>query len=116
MREYPSIRLKQLAKAVQSTMTVINALLVTRILVQFIGQIGALIWLRRHSPQMERPFRMWLYPLPALIALLGWVFLFATTEKAMILYGLGALALGVVFFLLWARWTRRWPFEPAVRP
>ena len=92
-------------------MTVINALLTTRILVQFIGQIGAVMWLRRQSPQMERPFRMWLYPLPALIALAGWVFLFATTDGATLLYALVALAAGIGLFLIWSRWTRRWPFE-----
>ena len=29
-----------------------------------------------HAPDMPRPYRMWLYPLPALVALLGWIFLF----------------------------------------
>jgi hypothetical protein len=61
---------------------------------------------------MERPFRMWLYPLPALIALSGWVFLFATTDGATLLYALVALAAGVGLFLIWSRWTRRWPFQP----
>src|SRR6185503_8520223 len=63
-------------------MTVIEALLITRILVQFIGQIGALMWLRRNSPNLKRPFRMWLYPLPALVALFGWIFLFSTTAAS----------------------------------
>jgi len=97
-------------------MTVINALLTTRILVQFIGQIGAVMWLRRQSPQMERPFRMWLYPLPALIALTGWVFLFGTSDGATMLYALVALAAGVGLFLIWSRWTRRWPFQPTADP
>jgi len=44
-------------------------MLITRIAVQFIGQIGALVWLRRHRAELRRPFRMWLYPLPALVAL-----------------------------------------------
>jgi len=91
-------------------MTVINALLATRILVQFIGQIGAVIWLRRRAPQMERPFRMWLYPLPALLALAGWVFLFATSGAATMLYALGVLAAGVAAFLVWSWWSQRWPF------
>ena len=60
--------------------TVIDALIVTRILVQFMGQIVGLILLRRNAPDMPRPYRMWLYPLPALVALLGWIFVFATTE------------------------------------
>src|SRR5215831_16080854 len=60
--------------------TLIDALLTTRILVQFIGQIGAVMLLRRLKPEMPRPFRVWLYPLPALIALIGWIFLFWTSE------------------------------------
>ena len=57
----------------------IDALIATRILVQFIGQIGGLMLLRRGRPDMPRPYRMWLYPVPALVALVGWVFIFATT-------------------------------------
>ncbi|MBI5383744.1 MAG: amino acid permease [Verrucomicrobia bacterium] len=95
-------------------MTVINALLTTRILVQFIGQIGAVMWLRRRAPKMERPFRMWLYPLPTLLALAGWIFLFATTDVATLLYSLAALVAGVVLFLAWSRWTKRWPFGAKV--
>ena len=96
-------------------MTVIDALLTTRILVQFIGQIGALVWLRSTAPQMERPFKMWLYPLPALIALLGWLFLFATSGRATILYALVALAAGVIVYLGWAGWRRDWPFRSGER-
>jgi amino acid transporter len=92
-------------------MTVINALLTTRILVQFIGQIAAVVWLRRTAPQMERPFRAWLYPVPAFVALAGWFFLFATTDGATILYALGTLAAGVGVFLIWSRWVKRWPFQ-----
>jgi amino acid transporter len=88
-------------------MTVIDALLTTRILVQFIGQVGALVWLRRRQPHLERPFRMWLYPLPALIALVGWIFLFATTGQKTILYALAALGAGIVFYVIWSRWAPR---------
>ncbi len=95
-------------------LTVINALLTTRILVQFVGQIGAVWWLRRRQPEAERPFKMWLYPLPALVALVGWLFLFGTTDLATLLYSLGVLAFGVVVFLGWSRWTRRWPFAGQV--
>jgi hypothetical protein len=84
--------------------------LTTRILVQFIGQIGAVILLRRLKPAAEMPFRMWLYPLPALLALVGWIFLFCTTEPRLLLVALIALLLGVACFLAWAWRTRRWPF------
>lgn len=90
--------------------TVIDALIVTRILVQFMGQIFGLIALRRRAPDMPRPYRMWLYPLPALVALLGWIFVFATTELRVILFGVGVLALGCLAFLLWSWNTNRWPF------
>ena len=81
---------------------VIDALITTRILVQFIGQIGAVTLLRKRAPDMPRPYRMWLYPLPSLVALLGWIFIFATTPPKVIGFGLAALALGVLCFGLWS--------------
>jgi amino acid transporter len=90
--------------------TVIDALIVTRILVQFMGQVFGLILLRRRAPDMPRPYRMWLYPIPALIAMLGWIFVFATTQVRVIAFGVGVLALGCIAFTLWSWNTKRWPF------
>jgi amino acid transporter len=90
--------------------TVIDALIVTRILVQFMGQAVGLMVLRKRAPDMPRPYRMWLYPVPALLAVLGWIFVFATTELRVIAFGLGVLALGCVAFVLWSWNTKRWPF------
>ena len=53
---------------------------------------------------------MWLYPVPALVALAGWIFLFATTQLQVIAFGIGALALGCVAFLIWSWRSARWPF------
>jgi amino acid transporter len=89
---------------------VIDALITTRIVVQFMGQVGAVVLLRRLRPDLPRPYRMWLYPLPALVALLGWIFLFATTDPRVILLGLVSLALGVVAFLVWSWRKQTWPF------
>ncbi len=94
---------------------VIDALITTRILVQFIGQIVALTLLRRNAPDMARPFKVWLYPVPNLVALFGWIFLFATSGPEVIAFGLGTLMLGVAAFFVWARWTGRWPFGEGVR-
>jgi amino acid transporter len=91
---------------------VIDALLITRILVQFIGQIFAVMLLRERAPHLARPYRIWLYPLPALVALVGWIFIFSTSDLTFILYGLGTLGLGVLCFLVWSWQTRRWPFAP----
>ena len=94
-------------------MTVIDALLITRILVQFIGQIFAVILLRRRAPEMERPYRIWLYPVPCLVALVGWLFVFATADWKVIAFGLGTLLAGVLLFLIWSWRTSRWPFAKA---
>jgi amino acid transporter len=82
---------------------VIDALLVGRILIQFVGQVAAVHWIRRHRPDIERPFRIWLYPIPSLIALIGWLFLFGTAEPQFIVFGLGTLLLGAVAFWIWRR-------------
>src|SRR5262245_58246397 len=58
---------------------VIDALITTRILVQFIGQVFAVMLLRTTQPDMPRPFRMWLYPVPVFVALAGWLFLLVTS-------------------------------------
>ena len=93
---------------------VIDALITTRILIQFIGQIFAVELLRRRAPEMPRPFRIWLYPVPSLVALVGWIFIFATTDWQLILFGLGTLLLGLVAFFIWSWRSARWPFaEPA---
>jgi len=89
---------------------VIDALITTRILVQFVGQILAVSLLRRNEPDMNRPYRIWLYPIPNLVALLGWIFVFATTDWPVILFGMGTLGLGVMCFIIWSWHTKQWPF------
>jgi len=89
---------------------VIDALITTRILIQFIGQIGAATLLRRNEPELKRPYRIWLYPLPNLLALFGWIFVFATTDWRIISFGLGTLVLGLLCFVLWSHHTKQWPF------
>jgi amino acid transporter len=92
---------------------VIDALITTRILVQFIGQIGALTLLRRRRGERPGTYRMWLYPLPSLVALAGWIFVFATSDVQVILFGLGTLALGILVFGVWSWRAQRWPFSMA---
>jgi amino acid transporter len=96
--------------------TVIDALIVTRIVVQFMGQAAGLMLLRRRAPDLPRPYRMWLYPVPALVALLGWAFVFATTQPRVILFGVGVLALGCLAFLLTALGRPSGPAAPAPPP
>jgi amino acid transporter len=84
--------------------TVIAALLTSRILIQFVAQIVTVFYIRSKSALSARlRFRMALFPIPALVALAGWLYVFATSELRIILYGVGSLALGVVVFLIWDR-------------
>jgi amino acid transporter len=89
---------------------VIDALIATRILVQFIGQIAAVVLLRRQAPDMPRPFKIWLYPLPLIVAFAGWLLVFVTSPLMVILLSFVALAAGVLSFGVWSSWLRQWPF------
>jgi basic amino acid/polyamine antiporter, APA family len=90
---------------------VIDVLIATRIIVQFVGQIFAVALLRKNLPKMERPYRIWLYPAPSLIALAGWSFIYLTLDLNIIIFSLVALAAGVVSFLAWSRSESKWPFK-----
>ncbi len=89
---------------------VINALITTRLLVQFMGQAAAIPLLRRRWPQAQRPYRMWLYPLPALAAFAGWGLVFVSSGGGYIALGLMTLAVGTGVYFWRARRAGYWPF------
>ncbi|MDB5306912.1 MAG: amino acid permease-associated region [Gemmataceae bacterium] len=91
--------------------TIITALIATRILEQFVAQVFAVILLRNRYPDRPRPWRMWLYPLPCVVALVGWGFVYASTGGLFIAIGAGTLVVGAVVFLVWARRRNDWPFR-----
>jgi amino acid transporter len=86
---------------------VIKALITTRILVQFIGQIVGLLLLRRTQPDRPRPFRVWLAPLPCGLALAGWLYVYATSGLIFVALSLLTLYVGAAAFLLWSWGGRR---------
>jgi amino acid transporter len=92
--------------------TVISVLLAVFVIVQGIAQVVALTVLRRNRPDLERPYRQWLYPVPSIIALAGWAYVYASSGKTPIVFSIVVLAAGVVAFLVWARAERQWPFGP----
>jgi amino acid transporter len=87
---------------------VIVALMAIRILIEFVAQAVAVFVLTRRG--MPFPFRMWLYPLPALAAIGMWTGLFLATGKTFILIGLGVLAAGAAVYLARARVLGEFPF------
>jgi amino acid transporter len=88
---------------------VINWLTAGIVLIQAIAQIVALAVLRARGE--TPPFRMWLYPLPPLVALAGWILLFASTGRNAIFFGIATLAIGCVLYVVTARVQRAWPFS-----
>jgi amino acid transporter len=90
--------------------SVITALIVTRVLEQFLGQIIGVMLLRHTQPDRPRPYKIWLYPLPCGLALVGWVYVYASAEWIYMAIGLGTLAAGCVVFLLWSHRKQTWPF------
>jgi APA family basic amino acid/polyamine antiporter len=91
---------------------VIAGLVVIRIALQFLLQAVGLIVLRIRRPDLPRPFRMWLYPLPALAASVGFLFVLIsrTNSLSQIRYAALILISGVVIYLLRAWRHGEWPF------
>ncbi|MGC1482620.1 MAG: APC family permease [Candidatus Acidiferrum sp.] len=95
--------------------TAIAGILAMRLLVQFIGQAVGVILLRRRWGAARLPFKMWLYPWPAVLTMFGWAWLFWQTGPAR-KWGLAEIALGVLAFLIRAREMRQWPFRRVKEP
>ena len=92
---------------------VITMLVITRILLQFFLQQAGVMLLRVQRPELERPFKMPLYPLPPLVAMAGFLFILINRRHA-----LGELALaagigvsGTLIYLHRARRLGQWPFS-----
>jgi amino acid transporter len=79
--------------------TVIAALLASRILIQFVGQIATVFYLRAQGRGPKLTYRMPLFPVPALVALAGWLFIFLTSETPALIFGTASLAVGAAAFL-----------------
>jgi len=84
---------------------VISAILVMRILIQFGSQAVALIAMRYRTARSDWPYRMPLFPLPAIIAILIWLFIFCTSGEY-IWWGLLIVASGTVAFFIREKWSK----------
>ena len=90
---------------------IITAIIIMRIIVQFIGQsIGILLYHQRMK-QEAFPYRMLFYPLPAVIGIIVWAFIFFSAEWQFILGALAVIALGSLIFMLQSYQKKEWPFS-----
>ncbi|MBZ5627420.1 MAG: APC family permease [Acidobacteriia bacterium] len=94
---------------------IIAALVVIRIMLQFLFQAVGVIVLRVRRPDLPRPFRMWLYPLPALLATFGFLYVLVgrrNFEKE-VRYAVVIVIAGLAIYLVRALRRREWPFGNA---
>jgi amino acid transporter len=97
--------------------TLIQLLTTVMVIVQALAQIVALTVLRKRQPTLKRPYRMWLYPVPSIVAFVGWCVIYGYADKNSpgrhpIEWSLAWLALGCLAYVLWARFEKVWPFGP----
>src|SRR2546421_3773558 len=108
--------------------TIIAMLAAVIVIVQSLGQVAALTVLRRRQPNLNRPYRMWLYPLFSIIALVGWVYVFVASGLSVsqngtqfilpiwtnpMILAIAWAVLGIIAYLFWARFVEHtWPFGP----
>lgn len=91
---------------------VIAALVVIRIIIQFLAQIVGLLVLRRTRPDIPRPFRMWLYPVPAFIALTGFLYVLFMRQNFQkeVKYAAVLIVLGLIVYLVRSYKRGEFPF------
>jgi amino acid transporter len=120
---HPTRRYPWAALALLSAMTaffcffplaiVIQGAVTVRIVIQFIGQIFTLHVVRRQGKH-RLPFRMWLYPLPSLVALCGWVCLLSTSAHEVLMLLFAVYGSGLLIFIVRDQFTARG--NPAAGP
>jgi fructoselysine transporter len=89
----------------------IRSILAMRCIIQFVGQSAGLILLRKRWGAGRFPFHMWLYPLPVMLGISGWTALFFATGTRPMTAAAAAAFLGILVYLVRAKWLRQWPFE-----
>ncbi len=88
----------------------IKVLVAVQAIFQFAAQCVAVELMRRRGSECSDVYRMPLYPIPALVALLGWIYIAASSGPRFVAIGLGMVVAGGGIYLLKARHEREWPF------
>jgi amino acid transporter len=89
---------------------VIGSLIATRVLIQYLPQTIGFFLLRYRSPDLPRPFRMWLYPVPGIVSLCGWMYVLSTAAGRSLIFAFAVAAVGSAAYMARARLRKEWPF------
>lgn len=90
--------------------SLITALIVVQTLLQFAAQCVAVMLLRGQKREPAESYRMPLYPLPALLALAGWLYIAFSSGWVYVALAFGLMAAGIAIFLWRANDKSEWPF------
>ena len=90
---------------------VISGILAMRIMVQFIGQAVGVVILRNRNGKAHLPYKMPLYPLPVILAIAMWLFVFYSTGFAVIKSFLIVFGTGIVVYFIYAKLQKQWPYR-----
>jgi len=90
---------------------VIPGLIATRVLIQYLPQTIGFFLLRRRAPCLARPFRMWFYPIPGVVSIVGWIFVLGTAARKSLIFAVGVFAVGSIAYFIRARVRGEWPFQ-----
>lgn len=84
---------------------VITAIITMRILVQFVAQAIGIILLHYKRKNEVFPFRMPLFPIPAIISITIWLFILLSSEVQFIAFALGIILIGIILYKIKQRIT-----------
>jgi fructoselysine transporter len=88
----------------------IDGILAMRILVQFIGQAVGVTLLRKRRGTINLPYKMPLYPLPVILAIVIWLFVFFATGLKVIVSFIIVFCSGLIVYFVYAKLQKQWPF------
>ncbi len=93
---------------------VIKAILAMRILIQFIGQGVGLILLVKRKGMDHFAWKMPLYPVPVILAIIMWGYILFSTGQKMMLGGITVTVLGGIAYLIKSHRNKEWPFSKMI--
>ncbi len=90
---------------------IISGILAMRIMVQFVGQAVGVVLLRKRNGSSKLPFKMPLYPLPVIMAIIMWLLVFYATGIKIMASFLLVFGSGLTMYLILSKLRKQWPFK-----
>jgi amino acid transporter len=107
------LMLSAIAIVFAATLTItdaIKSIITMRVFTQFIAQTVGLMMFRRHVGPNQMPWKMWLYPIPAVLTVGLWIWIFASAKPLQQLMAVIAPLIGSIAFLAFSYFKQTWPF------